>query len=72
MALAYLCSLLQSNLRKLPAKVRFRAFVVDHGVRSESSTEAQAVAKVLESRGTPFLGMHEDLAKYDQISQHLS
>ena len=66
MALAALCSqmhlglsnITQSQKLEKPSslleslhQVYFRAFVVDHGVRSGSATEAQAVAKVLEERG---------------------
>ena len=66
MALAALCSQMHSgfsNITQSPSlekyfstleslrRVDFRAFVVDHGVRTGSATEAQAVAKVLEERG---------------------
>ncbi|TVY47334.1 putative tRNA(Ile)-lysidine synthase [Lachnellula occidentalis] len=66
MALAALCSQMHSSFSNttnslklennvstldfLP-RVNFRAFVVDHGVRTGSAAEAQAVAKVLEERG---------------------
>lgn len=48
MALAFLCSRLK-RLEMSP--VNFRAFVVDHGVRSGSDVEAHAVAKLLEEQG---------------------
>jgi tRNA(Ile)-lysidine synthase len=55
MALAALCSgLLRDNSRTIAAVVPnlgFQAFVVDHGVRRGSDTEAYSVSKVLESRG---------------------
>lgn len=55
MALAALCSGLLNNRGKeialgLP-NLSFKAFVVDHGVRSGSDAEAAHVSKVLESRG---------------------
>ncbi|TVY85039.1 putative tRNA(Ile)-lysidine synthase [Lachnellula suecica] len=66
MALAILCSRVQSDYTDIHQttsfkrrgsplehlrKVDFRAFVVDHGVRTGSALEAQAVAKVLEAKG---------------------
>lgn len=51
MALASLCSQLQSEPNN-PVRPRFRAFVVDHGVRATSKDEAASVAKILESRST--------------------
>ncbi|TVY15341.1 putative tRNA(Ile)-lysidine synthase, partial [Lachnellula arida] len=66
MALAALCSQMHSSFSNTTnslnlenhvstldflRQVNFRAFVVDHGVRSGSAAEAQAVAKVLEKRG---------------------
>jgi asparagine synthetase B (glutamine-hydrolysing) len=67
MALAALCSQVHSSFSNITQsqslekrggslleslrEVGFRAFVVDHGVRRGSATEAQAVAKVLEERG---------------------
>ena len=54
MALAYLCSKLQSCVGD-PARLHFRAFVVDHGVRLTSEEEACSVAKILESQSTASL-----------------
>ena len=63
MALAALCSRVQSYLSKVKAKVpkddhlepfrslSFHAFVVDHASRKDSTTEAYAVSKILEQRG---------------------
>lgn len=59
MALAALCSQVQSTypgtghdrLASLE-KIKFRAFVVDHGVRAGSTAEANSVAGLLEGRGT--------------------
>ncbi|RDL37350.1 uncharacterized protein BP5553_04783 [Venustampulla echinocandica] len=58
MALATLCSQLQSTYpgTGLPPlgslrKIDFRAFVVDHGVRAGSTSEANSVARLLEGRG---------------------
>lgn len=53
MALALLCSKIQAELSHSLSPVNFRAFVVDHGVRSESSSEAQSVASVLATRSIP-------------------
>lgn len=52
MALASLCSQLQSRPNG-PVQARFRAFVVDHGVRATSKDEASSVAKILESKSDP-------------------
>lgn len=59
MALAALCAQMQSgafnsiqsDYLEEKERFKFRAFVVDHGVRSGSAIEAQAVAQVLEKRG---------------------
>lgn len=66
MALALLCSRLETGLLQDESELqngdsqtwdsiiphlRFRAFVVDHGVRSGSHDEASAVAEILEKRG---------------------
>lgn len=66
MALAALCSQMHSSFSNTTnslnlenrvstldflRQVNFRAFVVDHGARTGSAAEAQAVAKVLEKRG---------------------
>jgi tRNA(Ile)-lysidine synthase len=65
-ALATLCSRLQrpaslkssyeaeasdSSVLKSLQNLKFQAFVVDHGLRLGSDTEAQSVSKVLENRG---------------------
>jgi tRNA(Ile)-lysidine synthase TilS/MesJ len=46
MALAFLCSQLQS---KFPNHFEFEAFVVDHKVRNGSDKEARAVAQLLKT-----------------------
>lgn len=56
MALAVLCSKIQdhpSNTASAPVthRLKFQAFVVDHGVREGSDHEAEAVSKVLEKKG---------------------
>jgi tRNA(Ile)-lysidine synthase len=63
MALAALCSQLQDLSRSPHARtegqpelsslnpLKFRAFIVDHGLRAGSSAEAEAVSKILEERG---------------------
>jgi len=63
MALAALCSRIQhgtsqgfaSHIGQAPLSnlnnLKFRAFVVDHGVRQGSNVEAEAVSNILESRG---------------------
>lgn len=53
MALALLCSQFQNSLVRGYGQIRFRAFVVDHGVRSESSLEAQSVAQILAKKQIP-------------------
>ncbi|KAH6711114.1 mitochondrial tRNA-lysidine synthetase [Leptodontidium sp. MPI-SDFR-AT-0119] len=54
MALAFLCSSLQKKQPSLESGgSSFRAFVVDHGVRSGSDVEALAVSRSLEERGIP-------------------
>lgn len=68
MALAAVCSRLQherdsvdvfdvddkqlDKLHSLLKYIRFRAFLVDHGIRKGSDEEAHAVSKILEERGT--------------------
>jgi len=57
MALATLCAQLQYHPKKHTSdfpNIEFQAFVVDHGVRQESSSEAFSVSKVLEKRGLLF------------------
>jgi tRNA(Ile)-lysidine synthase len=68
MALAALCSRLQDRshwslhpvtegqcpeVSSLSA-LKFRAFIVDHGLRAGSGLEAEAVSKILEGRGNIF------------------
>jgi tRNA(Ile)-lysidine synthase len=50
MALATLCSMLLHD-KSRATKLRFKAFVVDHGVREGSNEEATAVSIELEARG---------------------
>ena len=72
MALASLCSRLQSNPNG-PVQPRFRAFVVDHGVRATSKDEASAVAKILESKSDPTHSISTlSDTKAFQIYQHRS
>ena len=57
MALAALCTKLQNHSEKRSPgspKLEFRAFVVDHGVRHGSLSEAYSVSEVLEKRGLLF------------------
>ena len=57
MALAALCAKLQNHPKKGVSdfpNINFQAFVVDHGVRSESSLEAFSVSKILEKQGLLF------------------
>ena len=68
MALAVLCSRIQnatgdSHTPSVNAQfyglgsvrnLKFRAFVVDHGVRIGSDVEAEAVSQVLQGRGSFF------------------
>lgn len=54
MALAALCSRLpldEGLAPSFPPHFSFRAFIVDHGLRDGSSTEAKAVSRLLEQRG---------------------
>jgi tRNA(Ile)-lysidine synthase len=34
--------------------LKFKAFIVDHGVRAESASEAKSVSSVLEQRGNEY------------------
>jgi hypothetical protein len=56
MALASLCSRLTQHATSGPAAwpldLKFRAFIVDHGVRKGSGVEAIAVLTLLQSLGT--------------------
>lgn len=80
MALALLCSELKSlSPSKLPNEdwrtfrhlqaCKFRAFVVDHGVRKGSHEEAQAVVEVLKGRGEI---CHWVLSSISNRNRHLS
>ncbi|POS87501.1 hypothetical protein EPUL_000675, partial [Erysiphe pulchra] len=51
MALALLCSNLQLSGSSEYRRLKFHAFIVDHGVRTGSDREAVSVAKILASRG---------------------
>ncbi|RKF58367.1 putative tRNA-lysidine synthase [Erysiphe neolycopersici] len=53
MALALLCSNLQLCDSLEYRRLRFHAFIVDHGIRTGSDREAVSVAKILASRGIP-------------------
>jgi tRNA(Ile)-lysidine synthase TilS/MesJ len=76
MALAALCSQLQQlslstrKRRQWPdlsslQPLKFRAFIVDHGLRAGSGLEAEAVSKILEARGKiPQLTVTSTMAKH--------
>ena len=57
MALAALCAKVQNHNEELTAvlpNIEFQAFVVDHGVRHGSLSEAISVSEVLRKRGLLF------------------
>ncbi|KAH7336378.1 hypothetical protein BKA65DRAFT_33118 [Rhexocercosporidium sp. MPI-PUGE-AT-0058] len=68
MALAFLCSSMQKGLSLEKARIRFRAFVVDHGVRSGSDVEALAVSRSLEERDVPSHVLKMEWPKFLQTS----